>query len=182
MQKFNLREQLINSTMDSLKIDKNPFNYATIEKFISHIVDEHLKDFYSKLFDASHQYLNGMDRISKVAESFKPIVKNNDETKAQYLIDLVYAMNTKVFDSARSSGRTFDDELKGTKFLSLSTKESNILSIVKPHINIKTLVANISNYDNGSTQMRVFKQAVNSSKNPNYGIESGLVKKMIKGI
>jgi len=51
MQNFNLREQMINSTMDSLKIDKNAFNYTTIEEYIGHIEDENLKKIINSKYE-----------------------------------------------------------------------------------------------------------------------------------
>ncbi len=88
---YSTREQLINSVMDSLKIDKNPFNNSVIEEYIAHIPDSRLREFYSKLFGTKHSFLNGMDRVSKVAELIRHLpddylIKNynnlNDEVRA----------------------------------------------------------------------------------------------------
>ena len=72
---YNLREELIKSVVVSLKIDDNPFNSEIIREHIEGIEDDRLKAFYSKLFTPENRYLNGLDRVTKVAEGMKPITE-----------------------------------------------------------------------------------------------------------
>jgi len=160
MSQFNLRKQLINSTMDSLKIDKNPFNYSTIENYIEHIPDTKLKEFYSNLFGSQHSFLNGMDRIATVADGFKEAEYDGVDTyDIGGKIDKIKAYNAAVFDNATKSGRTFDDELKGTKFISMSEDEEAYYNLVKPYCNYKSLIGNINCYSDSSSQFISFKKA-----------------------
>jgi hypothetical protein len=80
---YNLRSELIKAVMGSLKIDNNPFNQQIIADKISHIQDGQLQDFYGKLFSLSHQFLNGLDRVSKVAETYIPLEKDNLKEEAE---------------------------------------------------------------------------------------------------
>jgi len=160
MSQFNLRKQLINSTMDSLKIDKNPFNYLIIEKHIKHIPDTKLEEFYSNLFGRQHFCLNGMDRVVTVADEFKEAeCAGVDTYDIGGKIDKIKAYNAAVFDNATKSGRTFDDELKGTKFISMSEDEEAYYNLVKPYCNYKSLIGNINCYSDSSSQFISFQKA-----------------------
>jgi len=160
MQKFNLREQLINSTMDSLKIDKNPFNYSTIEEYITHIKDENLKKFYSMLFGDKHTYLSGMDRVKVVADEFAV----PDKEKKSFIlkkISLIEGCNHAMFNAAEESGRTFEDQLKGSYFPSVTDEEIAYFNSVKPYCDFKELVTNINQYENSAIQYSAFENAFN---------------------
>jgi len=106
---YNLRTELIKSTLSSLKIDNNPFNQQIIRDKIAHIKDADLQDFYGKLFGNEHDYLNGMDRVAKVAEQFESEIDESMKLEARRLIDLVREINHKVFMDSEKMSRTFSD-------------------------------------------------------------------------
>ncbi len=82
---YNLRNELIKTIIKSLKIDDNPFNVITIQDMIKNINDNNLQEFYQALFGNEHSFLNGLDRVAKIAERFKPIdsTQSNIELKAK---------------------------------------------------------------------------------------------------
>ncbi len=82
------------------------------------------------------------------------------ELKAEELIKLAIGMNNAVFDNAKVSGRTFEDELKGTIFKGIAEEDIAILSNVKRHMGLKNLVSNINIGWNGSEQLQAFKNAI----------------------
>jgi hypothetical protein len=177
---YNLRTELIKSILSSLKIDDNPFNQQIIKDKIEHLQDNQLQDFYGKLFDASHQYLNGIDRVAKVAETFKPIVSNVDEDliKAKELIKLVEGMNDSVYRDSEHMEVTFDDLLEVVQFPTVCKDDLAILANVPPHYDVKLLVKNINTYQTSVEQIKAFKVAINK---PTQTALSNDVRKMIKG-
>jgi hypothetical protein len=173
----NLKDEFIKAIMKSLKIDNNPFIYATVDEFISHLKPTDYKAFMSELFGTQHSFLNGLDRIAKVAETFKPIVSDDTEARANELIALVYSMNATVFDNAKTSGRTFDDELRGTKFKNIED-DIVILNQVKPYTDFKQLVSKISCYATSLEQLQAFKRAIEFSQSYSGAIASCRVKEL----
>lgn len=162
LQMYSLRTELIKATLSSLKIDDNPFNQQIVSDKIQHIPDNQLQNFYGRLFDASHQYLNGLDRVAKVAEQFKKHIVEVDETreKAKELINLVHAMNDSVYQEHIKSGKRFDDLLNAVNFPSLNKTDEAILSNVAPHYDLKTLIANINHYQTSEEAIKAFIQAL----------------------
>jgi len=158
---FNLRNETIKAILTELKIDNSPFNIEVVKEFIAHIADAELKAFYMALFKDGAKIFNGLDRVAKIAETFKPVNIDLVIIKANKLIALVYSMNNAVFDSSKKSGRSFEDELKGTKFLNLEENDLSIFDLVKPHCNLKILVTKISLYADGTAQINAFKEAIN---------------------
>ena len=158
---YNLRTELIKSILSSLKIDDNPFNQQIVKDKIYHIADEELQNFYGKLFDASHQYLNGIDRVAKVAEQFKPIAGiDENEIKAKELILLVKGMNNSVFRDSEKYELTFDELLKVVEFPAVSDEDKAVLNAVKPFCELKSLIKGINTYSTSLETLRAFKQAI----------------------
>ncbi len=161
LQMYNLRTELIKSTLSSLKIDNNPFNQQIIRDKIAHIKDEHLQDFYGRLFGNEHDYLNGMDRVAKVAEQFESEVDESMKLEARRLIDLAREINHKVFQDSEKMSRPFSD-LMNVIILEqmIDEKDLAILSTVKPHRNAKVLIGEINTYADGNIQLQAFIDAL----------------------
>ena len=161
---YNLRTELIKSAMQQLKIDDNPFNTETIKGFISHVPDEQLKKLYSMLFGTEHSYLNGMDRVSKVAAVFIPVVVENPlELKAKKLINLVEAISSKVFTDAKADGIPFDDKVKLLslkKMKDIDEYDLKVLDAVKPYCDAKQLITHINEYQDSKNQLQAFVSAL----------------------
>lgn len=169
----------MDSIFESLKINDNTFNRQIIRDKIEHIRDEQLQDFYGKLFDASHQYLNGIDRVAKVAETFKPTQQvDQDEIKAKELIELVQGMNGTIYKDHIRTGINFDTLLDDAKFPTVSDEDIAILNQVRPHFNLKLLIGNINGYDNGSEQLQAFKRAVGQSSKESLAIDNKIIKRL----
>lgn len=180
----NLKDEFIKAIMISLKIDKNPFIYSTIDEFVSHITPTNYKEFMTELFGTQHAYLNGLDRIAKVAEQFKPQAKDSSlELKAKELIQWCESANSTVFDNATKSGRTFEDELKGTSFarLAMNDDEFRILNQVKPYCNYKQLIANIRSYQTSEEALKAFVRALIFTPTDAIQIANVTNKLLIKG-
>ena len=179
---YNLRDELINTCIKSLKIDDNTFNRQIILEKLEHIQDNELQKFYSDLFHESHRFLSGMDRIAKVAEQFKPQILEDDTTKeAKRLISGVEAMNTILFDEAHKRGIMFEDLVRDYKFENVTERSMTILNNVKPYCDIKQLVINIRRYQTSNDALNAFKSAIKQySNNDNLAIARD-VRKMIKG-
>ena len=159
----DLKIEFINAIMMSLKIDSNPFIIATIDEFIAHIKPTEYKSFMTELFGTQHAYLNGLDRVAKVAEQFKPQVQENPhEAKAKELIQWCETANATVFDGAKKSGTTFDDEMNHTGFVRLINESETmaILNAVKPYCDFKQLIGNISCYQDSQVQLQAFIDAL----------------------
>lgn len=160
MQKYNLRKEIINAAMDSLKIDKNPFNYSTIEDFIVHIEDKDLKSFYSSLFGNEHNFLNGMDRIAKVAEQLKPIEIDDETTaKAKRLIQFCETANTDLDLKAKEEGINLTDYLKDRK-IPLADVDLTILNNIKGDYDYKQVIIHIRTFGNALDTINAFKRAI----------------------
>ncbi len=155
------------------------FNQQIIKEKINHISDDKLQDFYGKLFDASHQYLNGIDRVAKVAETFKEVILEVDEIelKAKELIKIVEGMNNQVYRDSETMKKTFDDLLKIVLFPNIDKDDLVILANVAPYFDVKLLVKNISTYQTSVEQIKAFKNAL---KKPTQTALNGGVMKMIK--
>ena len=157
----NIKSEFVNAIMISLKIEKNPFIVSTIDEFTSNIKPTEYKSFMTALFGNQHAYLNGIDRVAKVAEQFKPSIQDNSmELKAKELILWCETANSTIFDNAKKSGRTFEDELKGTKFISLSDSDMSVLNQVKPYMSHKELINNIRVYQTSKDTLSAFMDAL----------------------
>jgi len=178
---YNLRTELIKSTLSSLKIDNNPFNQQIIRDKIAHIKDADLQDFYGKLFGNEHDYLNGMDRVAKVAEQFESEIDESMKLEARRLIDLVREINHKVFMDSEKMSRTFSD-LVNYLTLSEMISESDlaILSTVKPHRNAKVLISEINTFQDGNIQLQAFIDALKYAPSDAIQIANPLNKLQIK--
>ena len=160
---YNLRDNLIDAIFNSLKIDNNMFNKQIIKDKIEHIQDSQLQDFYSKLFDNSHQFLNGLDRVSKVAEVFKPMKKEDYAViKANELILLVKAMNDSIYQEHIKTGVRFDDLLQAASFPKVSSEDIAVLNKIRPYYELKSLIAGINQYQTSSDTLNAFKDALKS--------------------
>jgi len=157
----NIKDEFIKAIMQSLKIDKNPFIYATIDEFISHLTPTDYKSFMTELFGTQHAYLNGLDRVAKVAEQFKPqTLVDEFEEKAKKLIELTHSMNNAVYQDHISTGKRFEDLLELVTFPELSEHDYAVLSNVAPHNNLKALIGNINTYTTTQTQLKAFIDAL----------------------
>ena len=159
----NLKDEFVKAIMQSLKIEKNPFIFSTIDEFIKDINSKDYKKFMADLFGKHHQYLNGIDRVAKVAETFKPTeVKDNSlENEAKRLIALVYAINDQVYRDSQTYKIQFNDLIKKIKLEEMiESKDLSVLNQVKPHTNAKRLISEISNYQDGNIQLQAFIEAL----------------------
>ena len=158
---YNLRTNLIDAIFTSLKIDNNPFNQQIVRDKIAHIKDEDLQDFYGMLFGNEHSYLNGMDRVAKVSEQFESEVDESIKIEAKRLINLVRAINDKVFQDSEKYSITFSDLMKQIKLEQMIDKSDlAILNAVKPHREAKLLISEISAYQDGNIQLQAFLDAI----------------------
>lgn len=82
------------------------------------------------------------------------------EEQAKELIQWCETANATIFENAKMSGRTFDDEIKGTKFTSLSDSDLSVLNAVKPYCNHKQLIGNIRTYQTSREAINAFKSAL----------------------
>lgn len=110
----------------------------------------------------------------------KPSEDNLIGLRAEELIRLAISMNNAVFDNAKASGRTFEDELKGTTFKGIAEEDIAILSNVKRHMGLKNLVSNINIGWNGSEQLQAFKNAIIHKDKSILALENPLKKLRIK--
>ena len=85
---------------------------------------------------------------------------NETELKAKELILWCETANSTIFDNAKKSGRTFEDELKGTKFISLSDSDMSVLNQVKPYMSHKELINNIRVYQTSKDTLSAFMDAL----------------------
>ena len=87
--------------MHTLKIE-GAFNTGTIADEIQHIPDTELRTFHKELFGTQHSYLNAMDRIIKVATSFKnnstDLLLEGSRKQAQDMYDKFYQENSGMTD------------------------------------------------------------------------------------
>ncbi len=167
--------------MQSLKIEKNPFIYATVDEYISHIKPTKYKLFMSELFGTQHQYLNGLDRVAKVAEQFKPVEMDHSRSKAEQLIKGVETMNTVLWNEAKELKRVFEDYVEMYEFKNVCDETKSILNNVAPYHDIGQLTINIRKYQTSADAITAFKNAIASISNRNTAIESPKVRKMIGG-
>ncbi len=167
--------------MQSLKIDNNPFISATIDEYISHINQTEYKAFMGELFGTQHQYLNGLDRVAKVAEQFKPVVDDGLEVEARRLIDLVRGINHSIFKDSENMSIPFSDLINQIKLDAMITKtDLAILNAVKPHREAKLLISEINTYQDGNIQLQAFIDALKYSSSDAIQIANPLQKLRIK--
>ena len=160
---FNLRNETIKAILTELKIDNSPFNIEIVKEFIAHIADAELKAFYMALFKDGAKIFNGLDRVAKIAEAFKPTAKEDPiEKEAKELIQWCESANSTVFDSAKKSGLSFEDELKRTGFKRLLNNNNDlaVLNAVKPYCEYKRLIGNIRTYQDTKVQIQAFMEAI----------------------
>ena len=181
MSNINLEDEFIKGIMISLKIESNPFITATIKDYVKDVQPHQRKEFMKALFGTQHTYLNGIDRISKVAEAFKPFVVDETEAEAKRLISGVEAMNTILFDEAHKSGAMFEDLVRDYKFENVTDRSMAILNNVKPYCDVKQLVINIRRYQTSKDAISAFKSAIKQANQNNNLAIAGNVRKMIKG-
>ena len=176
---YNLRKELINTIMKSLKIDNNPFNTTTIQNLIVDISDDKLQAFYQSLFGADHSYLNGIDRVAKVAEQYKTVQFDNVEQEAKELIELCEGLNTQIRKDAERMGEDFKKLVYSAKFPKLDTDKIAILNSVKPYRDFKELIINIRHFQTANDALNAFMSAIKFVDNSLTAIESSAVRKML---
>lgn len=174
----NIRTEFINAVMSSLKIDKNPFIISTVDELTRSIEPTEYKRFLTALFGEQHQYLNGIDRVAKVAEQFKPIQIDETEIKAKHMIRACEAMNTILFDEAQKRGLFFEEYVKDYEFKNISPESKAILNNIKPYCEYKRLIINIRQYQTSKDAIQAFKSAIKQSERGSVGINHK-IKKMI---
>lgn len=180
---YNLRTEIENSIFMSLKIHDNTFNRKIVRENIELISENDLEDFYSNLFSDSHKFLNGLDRVAKVAEMFKPKNSEDDEItkEAKRLISGIEDMNTLLFDEAHKTGEMFEDFVRGYDFKNVTEKSMAILNNVRPYYDIKELVINIRRYQTSVDTLNAFKQAIKqSNQNESLAIDRRVFKQIAK--
>jgi len=179
----NLKDEFIKAIMLSLKIESNPFISATIDEFIAHIKPNEYKSFMTALFGSQHAYLNGIDRVAKVAETFKEVILEVDEVelKAKELIDLVHSMDYTIELKHAETSIDYNTLLNDVKFPTLSKDDEAILNNVKPYCSYKLLISNIRAYQTTKDALNAFIQAVKQSEKSGSLEISSDVRKMIKG-
>jgi len=158
---YNLRTELIKSVMNGLKIDSNPFNQEAIKVLINHIDDSDLKGFYVELFGEQHSYLNGMDRIVKVASQYESEVDEATILEARRLIKLVMSISGQVYRDSQERNTQFSELMKIIKLdAMMPDSDFAILSTVKPHRDAKLLICEINTYQDGNIQLQAFIDAL----------------------
>jgi len=172
------RNELIKALVKGLKLDDNIFNYQSVAEETEMIKDCDFVDFYKAIM-RENTYGNGLQAIMKVVDQFKPANVDLVEVKAKELIEMCHGINKKVFDDAKMSGRTFDDQMAGTVFKGISDSDMAILNQVKPYTDHKQLFGNINLYATSLEQLRAFKNAVEYSQSYSGAIENSRVKKLI---
>jgi len=177
---YNLRKELIKTVVKSLKIDNNPFNTSTIQEMIKDIRDNDLQDFYQALFGADHSYLNGLDRVAKVAEQFRPVIIDNVEQEAKELIALCEGLNTQIGNDAKRMGEDFKKLVYSAKFPTIDIDKIVVLDSVKPHCDHKQLIINIRHGWNAKEQLSAFMSAIKNVDKSLTAIESNQVRQMIR--
>ena len=175
----NIKKEFIREILETLKIPSGAFNVGTVYDEISHIPNSNLRAFHKALFGTDHSYLNGMDRIIKVAEQFKPQQIDNTEIKAKELINIVESINTKIGNDAQRMGTDFVELVMGVKLPGLSDSDMAILNQVKPYTDHKQLIINIRAYPTSLECLNAFKRAIEYSGSYTGAIESYRVKKLI---
>ena len=173
------RRELIDALIGGLNIEEDIYAIETVSEKTEHLQESQYLDFYQTVM-AENTYGNGVKAVIKVAEQFKPVNVDLVEVKAKELIEFVHSMNHTIFENAKMSGRTFEDELKGTKFLGLRDKDKAILNQVKPYCEYKQLISNISCYGTSLEQLKAFKSAVEYSESYSGMIECIKVQKMVE--
>lgn len=156
---YDLRNELIKTIIAELKISNNPFNVETIKGYIAHISEGNLESFYSKLFTDGAGIFNGLDRVAKVAEQFKP-KDTKTELKAKELIELVEGINTSVSNTTIGKGIDFAKYVRENIRLTISEDDIAILDRVKPYINHKELIINIRRYPTAKDSLDAFIYAI----------------------
>ena len=154
------RRELINALITGLKIEEDIFAIDTVKEKTESLNESQYLDFYQAVMK-DESFGNGIKSVIKVAEQFKPQTKDNSlQLKAKELIQWCESANSTVFDNATKSGRTFDDELKGTKFTSISDNDLYVLNQVKPYSYHKNLIGNIRVYQTSEEAVKAFMDAL----------------------
>lgn len=174
----DIRKEFIKEILETLKIPIGAFNVGTVSEEITHIPDNQLRAFHKALFGTDHSYLNGMDRIIKVAEQFKPQATGHEEEKAKELIELVKGMNESVYQEHMKTGVRFDDLLKAAKFETVPDETKAILKRVRPCYDLKALIAKNNTGWGTVEQLNAYKHAIKHGANE---IANDRLNKMIKG-
>ena len=152
----------------------------TIQDIIQGIQDKHLQDFYKALFGSDHSFLNGLDRVAKVAEQFAPESFSTVEQEAKELITLCEDINTQIRKDAERMGEDFEKLVYSAKFPTLNTDKIAILNSVRPYTDYKQLIIHIRHYQTARDSLEAFKNAIMYVDNSLTAIENKTVRKMIK--
>jgi len=170
----SLKDEFIKAIMISLKIENNPFIISTVDDYIAHVPMTQYKAFMSELFGTQHAFLNGLDRVSKVAEKFKP-ADTELTARAKRIIHFVESLNTQVQEEAAEAGKPFEAMVQGLKLPTKYNKTLAVMELVKPYRNAKELLINIRRYQTSIEAITAFKVATVSythSPSPRDGLLS----------
>lgn len=155
----SLKDEFVRGIMISLKLENNPFIISTVDEYVSHIAVSNYKPFMKELFGTQHAFLNGLDRVSKVAEQFKP-VDTELVARAKRIIHFTESLSSQVQDEAKEAGKPFELMVRCLKLPTKYNKTLAVLELVKPYRNAKDLIINIRRYQTSSEAINAFKQAI----------------------
>ena len=154
------RNELIKALVKGLKLDDNIFNYQSVAEETEQIQEHQFMDFYKAVM-STNTFGNGLKAVIDVAERFKPVVQDNYmETKAKDLIAWCESANETIYLDAKESNRSFEEQLRGTKFPSLNDSDMAILNQVKPYCEYKRLISEINHYQDSKVQLKAFVDAL----------------------
>ena len=180
----NLENEFIRAIMISLKIENNPFIVATVKDYVKHIKESQYKDFMSELFGTQHSFLNGLDRVSKVAEQFKPNDTSLDD-KAKRIIAFTESLNTQIGEEAKAKGQDFVKMVKCVKLPPEYDRTMAVMNHVKPYCDAKELIINIRRYQTSIDAIIAFKRAIiyyENNESQTQAIESKKVSGLLRGV
>ena len=176
----NIRKEFISEIMKTLKIE-GAFNIGTISDEMQHIPNTDLRAFHKALFGTDHSYLNGMDRIIKVAEQFKPVNVDLVEVKAKELISMVESINTKIGEDAKQRGEGFEYLVSVVKLPGVCEDDMAILDSIERYRGHKKLIINIRVGWNSKEQLEEFKRAILfTQSDSNFKLNTGIKKCLAK--
>lgn len=161
----NLKTEFIRAIMISLKLEDNPFIIGTVDDYIKDIEQSKYKLFMSELFGTQHAYLNGLDRVAKVAEKFKPIAKDEITDRAKRLIQFTETQNTNLRELAEAQGTDFNQLVMDIIPKDKYKRSFEVMDLVKPYYDAKQLIINIRLYQTSIDTLNAFKQAITKHDN-----------------
>jgi len=173
--------ELINALISGLKIEEDVYAIETVKESVELLSENVYLDFYQAVMKED-TFGNGVKAVMKIAEQFKPQIQEVDETelKAKELIDLVQSMNKSIDKDHIRTGINFDRLLKDVNFPSVGKEDIAILNQVRPHYDMKTLIAKINHYATAKECIEAFKRAIKLYGNSDQLMIDSYVRKMIR--